>query len=268
VRIAFIGGGTMAEAMIQGLLKKGIVRANDVIVSDISTERRAFLKESYAVCAASDNVIAATGADIVVLAVKPGVLRQVLTELHGKIQQEQLVLSIAAGTVITTIAGGLDHRSIVRAMPNMPAQIGEGITVWTVTTEVSGNQKSSARLLLSALGKEVFVATEKYIDMATAVSGSGPAFVLMMIESLIDAGVHVGLPRELSEELVLHTMLGTTLLAQKAERHPAELRNLVTSPGGTTAEGLLELEQGGMRALFTQAVVAAYEKAKDLGREG
>jgi pyrroline-5-carboxylate reductase len=150
-------------------------------------------------------------------------------------------------------------------MPNMPAQVGDGISVWTATAETSEDGKEMARSVLSPLGLEVFVEGEKYIDMATAVSGSGPAFALLMIESLIDAGVHIGLSRDMAEQLVLQTVLGTASMALKLERHPAELRNLVTSPGGTTAEGLLQLEQGGLRALFTEAVVAAYDKAKDLG---
>jgi pyrroline-5-carboxylate reductase len=268
VRIAFIGGGVMAEAMIRGLLKKGIVKPGDVVASDVSAERRTLLKESYRVKTVAKNVSAIKGADVVVLAVKPVTLGHVLLEMRGKIQTEQLVVSIAAGRTMDTIASGLGHGAVVRSMPNMPAQIGEGITVWTTAGEVTTEQKEKARSILSSLGKEVFVAEEKYIDMATAVSGSGPAFVLMVVESLIDAGVHIGLSRELAGELVLQTVLGTALLAQKSEKHPAELRNMVTSPGGTTAEGLLQLEQGGLRAMFAEAVVAAYEKAKELGRGG
>jgi len=266
MRIAFIGGGVMAEAMIKGLLGEGVAKTGDMIVGEISEERCALLKERYGISVVSDNVSATKGADVVVLAVKPVSLGQVLKDLHGRIQKGQLVLSIVAGASIARIADGLGYRVIVRAMPNMPAQVGEGISVWTATAETSEDGKEMARSVLSPLGLEVFVEGEKYIDMATAVSGSGPAFALLMIESLIDAGVHIGLSRDMAEQLVLRTVLGTTSMALKLERHPAELRNLVTSPGGTTAEGLLQLEQGGLRALFTEAVVAAYEKSKDLGR--
>ena len=265
MRIAFVGGGMMAEAMIRGLLGEGVAKTGDMVIGEISPERCVFLKEKCGISAVSDNVSAVKGADVVVLAVKPVSLGQVLKDLHGKIQKGQLVLSIVAGASIPRIADGLGYRVIVRAMPNMPAQVGEGVSVWTATAETSEDGKEMTHTILGSLGMEVFVGEEKYVDMATAVSGSGPAFVLLMIESLIDAGVHIGLPRELVEALVLQTVLGTASMAQKSERHPAELRNLVTSPGGTTAEGLLQLEQGGLRALFTEAVVAAYEKTKDLG---
>jgi pyrroline-5-carboxylate reductase len=255
----------MAEAMIRGLLDQGVVGPEDVAVGDISAERRALLEGNYGVEALQDNAVVVKGADIVVLAVKPVSFAGVLKELRGAIAPEQLVLSIAAGISISTITDVLGHGSVVRVMPNMPAQIGEGISAWTATAEVKESQKEAVRSLLSSLGREVFVPEEKFVDMATAVSGSGPAFVLMVVESLVDAGVHIGLPREQAEELVLQTVLGTALLTQKSGRHPAELRNLVTSPGGTSVEGLLELEQGGLRALFTQAVVAAYEKARELG---
>lgn len=256
----------MAEAMIRGLLTIGVAKSGEVVVSDISAERRVLLKEGYGVRIATRNASAASKADVVVLAVKPAAMAQVLREMKGKLDEEQLVLSIVAGKTMGTIADGLGHNVIVRSMPNMPAQIGEGMTVWTASPEVKEEQRGMARSILSSLGKEIFVTEEKYIDMATAVSGSGPAYVLMVIESLIDAGVHIGLPRESAQELVLQTILGTALLAQRSDKHPAELRNMVTSPGGTTAEALLQLEQGGLRALFTEAVNAAYEKARQLGR--
>jgi pyrroline-5-carboxylate reductase len=159
---------------------------------------------------------------------------------------------------------GLDHSSVVRAIPNMPAQIGEGMTVWTATTETKARHKKLAQIVVGALGKEIYVADEKYLDMATALSSSGPAYVFLFIEALIDAGVHIGLPRDMAKELVLQTVLGSTRTVEKTGRHPADLRNMVTSPGGTTTEALFELEKGRFRSLLLEAVAAAYKKAESL----
>jgi pyrroline-5-carboxylate reductase len=268
MKIAFIGGGVMAEAMIRGILDKGMVMAQDIVVSDISIERSSHLSKSYGVSIATENRSAAEKVEVIVLAVKPQSLAEVMEELKGHIQPQQLVLSIAAGATLAAIKQGLGHETIARAMPNMPSQIGEGVSVWTVTGETSEDHKEKARSILGALGKELFTPDEKYIDMATAVSGSGPAYILMIIESLIDAAVHIGLPHEMAEQLVLQTVLGAAKLVQETHKHPAELRNQVTSPGGTTAEGLLQLERGGLRALIGQAINASYEKAKALDKRG
>jgi len=150
-------------------------------------------------------------------------------------------------------------------MPNMPAQVGEGMTVWTATAEVNQKQKDMAQSILAAMGKEIFVSSEKYIDMATALSGSGPAYVFLIIEALVDAGVHIGMPRDMAEKLVIQTVLGSTRALEVMGKHPAELKNMVTSPGGTTSEGLLQLETGGLRSLLLKAVIAAYNKSKALG---
>ena len=268
MRIAFIGGGSMAEAMIRGLLDKGIVSADYILASDVSSERRDLLEKSYGVRTASDNLSVVTEADVVVLAVKPNSFGQVLPELEGHLRPEQLVLSIAAGVTIATISGGLNHKAVVRSMPNMSAQIGEGITVWTATEAVSEQQKEAACSILSSLGTEVYVTEEKYLDMATAVSGSGPGFLLLVMEALVEAGVQVGFSHEVAKDLVLQTTLGTVLLAQKSEKGLAELRGRVTSPGGTTAAGLHQLEQGDLWSVLVNAVIAAHERAKELGRGG
>lgn len=267
MKITFIGGGVMAEAIISGILERGLVESVDIVASDISTERLSYLKESYGVVTTSDNRSAVERAEIVILAVKPVTLSEVMRGLKGCLQPGQLVLSIVAGATIDKICQGLDHRNVIRAMPNTPAQIGEGITMWTATREVKAEDRQTARSVLDALGKELFAEDEKYVDMATAVSGSGPAYVFAIIESLIDAAVHIGLPHEMAQELVLQTISGSTHLAQNSGRHPAELRNQVTSPGGTTAEGLLQLEEGGLRALLAKAIIAGYEKSKALGKE-
>lgn len=267
MRITLIGGGVMGEAMLRGILDRGLARAGDIIASDISTERCSYLKEKYGIDTAPDNRSAVEKAELVILAVKPVTLPEVMRELNGHLQPSQLVLSIVAGARIDKICQGLDHNKVIRAMPNTPAQIGEGMTLWTATGEVSREDRQKAGSILGALGKEMFSKEENYIDMATAVSGSGPAYVFTVIESLIDGAVQIGLPHQMARELVLQTVSGAAHLAQESGKHAAELRNLVTSPGGTTAEGLFQLEQGGLRALMARAVIAGYEKAKALGRE-
>lgn len=268
MRLAFIGGGVMGESMIRGILHKGLTLPQNIIASDISAERRAWLGERYGVIATADNRLAIEKVETTVLAIKPQTLEQVMQELKGLLPPGQLVLSIVAGATLANLARGLNHRVLVRVMPNTPAQIGEGISVWTATAEVQEEQKGMARSILAALGKEILVTEEKFIDMATALSGSGPAYIFLIIEALIDAGVHLGLSREVAKELVLQTVLGATRLAQLTGKHPAELRNQVTSPGGTTVEGLLQLEQGGLRALLAQAIIAGYEKAARLAKGG
>ncbi len=267
MQIAFMGGGVMAEAIIRGILDRGLVEAGDIVASDISTERLSYLKERYGVITKSDNRSAVERAEVVILAIKPVTLPEVMRGLKGCLSPEQLVLSIVAGATVAKICQGLDHNKVIRAMPNTPAQIGEGITMWTATGEVKEDDREKARSILGALGKVVFSQDEKYVDMATAVSGSGPAYVFAIIEALTDAAVHIGLPHELAQELVLQTISGSTHLAQKSGKHPAELRNQVTSPGGTTAQGLLQLEEGGLRALLARAIIAGYEKSKALGKE-
>ncbi len=263
MRIALVGGGAMGEAMTKCLLAKAVVTPTGIVVSDVSEARRELLSREYGVTTVDDNRKAIEGCDIIVLAVKPQHLAQVMDDVKNPLPQ-QTVLSIVAGAAISSLCVGLNHSSVVRAMPNMPAQIGEGMTVWTATAEVTEDQKETAQSILSALGEEIYVSDEKYLDMATALSGSGPAYVFLFIEGLIDAGVHVGLPRDVVQELVIQTVLGSTHTVQKTRKHPAELRNMVTSPGGTTTEALLQLERGSFRSLLVEAVAAAYEKAKHL----
>ncbi len=263
MKIAVVGGGTMGEAMVRCLLAKGVVAVQDITVSDVAASRRDAMNSEYGVSAYSDSRQVVDGADLIVLAVKPQDLLQAMDEI-GSPSSQQLVLSIVAGASLSTLHDGLAPSCIVRAMPNMPAQIGEGMTVWTASAEVGPEQKEIARSVLRSLGEEVYVENEKYIDMATALSGSGPAYVFLFIEALIDAGVHIGLPRKMAEKLVLQTVLGSTHVLEKVGKHPAELRNMVTSPGGTTADALLKLEKGGFRSLLVTAAAAAYEKAKRL----
>ncbi len=251
--------------MLSAILDKGLSTPQALSVSDIDEARRQYLEQKYGVAAMSSNQLAVDRGNVVVLAIKPQNLVEVMAELKGQLTQKQLLLSIIAGVRIDTICLGLNHNYVVRAMPNTPAQIGEGMSVWTATPDVTEPQRGWAGSILGTMGKEIYVDDERYIDMATAVSGSGPAYIFLFMESLVDAAVHIGLPRDMAQELVLETMLGSGHFVQRSGKSLAELRRMVTSPGGTTAEALLQLEKGGFSKLVKQAVSAAYNKAKRLG---
>ncbi|MDO8506849.1 MAG: pyrroline-5-carboxylate reductase [Candidatus Limnocylindria bacterium] len=266
-RIAFLGGGTMAEAMIRGVLEKHLVPPSHVLVTGPRRERRAELAKRFGVKALASNAEAASAAHVVVLSVKPQVLATVLRELRGKLRPEQLVISIVAGAPLAVLRDGLDHAAIVRAMPNTPAQIGMGMTAWTATDAVDREQRDRAKAILGALGEELEVEEEGQVDMATALSGTGPTYVFLLMEALVDAGVHLGFSRRVAEELVLRTVEGSAAFARQSDRHLAELRNMVTSPGGTSAAAIYELEKGTLRTVLSRAVYAAYLRTRELGAE-
>jgi pyrroline-5-carboxylate reductase len=264
--IAFIGPGVMAEAMITGLLRKKLAKAENILASGPREERGIELNKKYKIKTVTDNTSAASQADVVVLSVKPQRLSEVMKGLY-KIRPDALVLSIVAGASIQKISKTLKHQAVVRSMPNTPGQIGEGITVWTASARTSKEQREMAQQILGALGEEVFVEDESYLDMATALSGTGPAYIFLFTEALIDAGVHMGFPRRIAEQLVLQTIKGSVSYYHQAERHPATLRNQVTSPGGTSAEALYYLEKAGFRTAISRAVWAAYQRSLELGKE-
>ena len=264
--ITFIGPGVMAEAMIAGLVRQKLANSENLLASGPREERGLELQKKYGIQTTTDNAAAAADADVVVLSVKPQRLTEVMTGLY-KIRKDALVLSIVAGASIKKISKTLKHDAVVRSMPNTPGQIGEGITVWTASHETSEEQQHMARQILGALGDEVFVEDEVYLDMATALSGTGPAYIFLFAEALIDAGVHMGFPRRIAEQLVLKTIRGSVDYYYQAERHPATLRNQVTSPGGTSAEALYYLEKAGFRTAISRAVWAAYQRSLELGKE-
>jgi len=264
-RIAFIGSGVMAEAMITGLLRTKVTSADCIIASGPRVDRGDYLREKYYIGVTTDNVEALREAGVVVLSVKPQMLATVISDLHGAVPPEALVLSIIAGAKINSIEQGLGHVSIVRSMPNTPAQIGEGITVWTTSNAVSDTQREQARMILTALGEEVFVEDEDFLDMATALSGTGPAYVFLFMEAMVDAGVYLGFPRYIAEKLVIQTLRGSVEYVHQAPDHLARLRNQVTSPGGTSAEALYFLERAGFRTALSRAIWAAYQRSVTLG---
>jgi len=263
VKLAFIGGGVMGEAMISGVLNNGLAKPDDVAACDIAAQRRDHLSSTYGIKAVDRPAPALESAEIVVLAVKPQEFATAARALSLK--PGQTVMSIMAGVTVQAIRAALKHDAIVRAIPNTPAQIGEGMTVWTATDAVPDASRELVRSILAVLGQELYVDDEKYVDMATAVSSSGPAFVFLVMEALIDGAVHIGLRRDLAQRMVIQTILGSARYAQATGKHPADLRNQVTSPAGTTTEGLLALEKAGLRRAFMDAVRAAYEKAQRLG---
>lgn len=255
----------MAEAMVRGLLERHLVPPSRITVTGPRRERRSELTKQFAVRALASNAEAVKGAHVVVLSVKPQVLGGVMKELRGKLRPDQLVISIVAGATLRSLRHGLGHASIVRSMPNTPAQIGMGVTVWTSTEEVTADQRELATLILGALGEVLHAEVEEDVDRATALSGTGPSYVFLLMEALVDAGVHLGFSRRVSEELVLRTVEGSAAFARASGRHLAELRNQVTSPGGTSAAAVYELEKGALRTVLSRAVYAAYQRTRELG---
>jgi len=268
-KIAFIGPGVMAEAMIAGLIRKDVAKPSSMLASGPRIERGEELRSKYGIETGTDNALVASKADVIVLSVKPQRLDAVLSGMRGVVKSDALILSIVAGAPISKIRGILGHESVVRAMPNTPAQIGEGITVWTAAASVSPEQLDIARQILSALGDEIFLEEEYYLDMATALSGTGPAYVFLFMEAMVDAGVHLGFPRRVAEQLVAQTVRGSVdFYARTTDPvHLARLRNQVTSPGGTSAAALYYLEKAGFRTAISRAVWAAYERSRELGKD-
>lgn len=266
-RLAFVGAGVMAEAMIAGLLDRKLIAPERITVSHPREDRRQRLVERYGVIAVEANREAAAEADLVFLTIKPQILATVMKQLHGRLSPHQVAISILAGPTIATLSHGLGHDAIVRVMPNTPAQVGQGMNVWTATPDVDPTQRERVRAVLEALGEELYVDEEKYVDMATALSGTGPTYVFLMMEALIDAGVHMGFPRRISEQIVLQTVSGSVAFARASGKHMAELRNMVTSPGGTSAEAIYQMEKGGLRTVLSRSVYAAYQRTQSLGRD-
>lgn len=263
--IATVGSGVMAEAMIAGLLRGELVSPDQVVASHPRAARREELTRLYGIRTVASNAEAVDAADIVLLAIKPQMLAKVGREIGPRLRDDQLVLSVIAGATTTALEGFLGHRRIVRSMPNTPARVGRGMTVWYATPETSDDQRAEARALLRALGAELEVDDEKFVAMATAVSGTGPTYVFLVMEALIDAAVHLGFPRHVAHDLVVETLEGSTYFAKQSGDHPAVLRNMVTSPGGTSAAALHELESGRLRTVLSEAVWAAYRRTVEVG---
>ncbi|MBU4230135.1 MAG: pyrroline-5-carboxylate reductase [Desulfurivibrionaceae bacterium] len=266
-KLGFVGGGLMAEALIKGITGAGLVKADQILVADPSSARRALLQKDYNVTAVSEATAVWAECKVVVLAVKPQVIGAVLCESREAINATHLLISIAAGVPLSVLEGAVSGRGcrVIRVMPNTPAIVLKGASALSPGQGVNPEDLAVATSIFDAVGVS-FVLDESYLDAVTGLSGSGPAYVFTFIEALIDAGVKVGLARPVAQTLALQTVLGSVLLALDGTRHPAELRAMVTSPGGTTIAGLHELEKGAFRALVTNAVEAATNRSSELGR--
>ncbi len=264
-KIATVGSGVMAEAMIAGLLRGELVAPDQIVASHPRPERRDHLRSEYGIRVVADNLEAIDGANVVLLGIKPQMLGRVGREIGPHLKRGQVVLSVLAGATAAALVGTLGHDQVIRAMPNTPARLGKGVTVWYATPETTEDQRQQAAALLGALGVQLEVDDEKLVAMATAVSGTGPTYVFLVMEALIDAAVHLGFARHVAHDLVIETLEGSTLFAKQSQMHPAELRNMVTSPGGTSAAALHELESGRMRTVLSEAVWAAFRRTIELG---
>ena len=257
----------MAEAIIAGLLRGRLVTPEQIVASHPRQDRREALDRTHRIRTVDGNAAAIDGADVILLAIKPQMLARVGREIRGGLKPGQLVISILAGATTKALIGHLGHREVVRSMPNTPAQLGRGMTVWYATPETSAAQREQAASLLGALGAQIEVDDEKLVAMATAVSGTGPTYVFLVMEALIDSAVHLGFARHVAHDLVIETLEGSTLFAKQSGMHPAQLRNMVTSPGGTSAAALHELESGRLRTVLSEAVWAAFRRTVELGEQ-
>jgi len=264
-KVAFVGGGQMAEALIGGMLAAKLCQPDHIHVSDPMADRLDFLKTKYGVQTSGSNSTVVAWGDIVVLAVKPQVLDRVLKEIESELAKV-LVVSIVAGIPIGRITDTCGPRvRVVRAMPNTPAMVQQGMTALAIGDGVQEQDVASVRGIFESVGKVVPV-EERLMDAVTGLSGSGPAYVFLAIEALADGGVKMGVPRAIAEVLAAQTVLGAAQMVLETGQHPARLKDQVTSPGGTTIAGLHRLEQGGLRAALISAVEAATKRSQELGR--
>ncbi|HEY9122467.1 MAG TPA: pyrroline-5-carboxylate reductase [Brevefilum sp.] len=265
-KFTLIGPGVMAEAIISRLIKHDVVCESNIIAAGPRLERLQELEARYQIQTNLDNAAAIQDADVIILCIKPQKLTEVVADLKGNIPENGLVISIVAGATMEALTKGLNHPVVVRTMPNTPAQVGEGMTVWTQSPQTSQEQHEIAQEILRALGQEIYVEEETYIDMATAVSGTGPAYIFLFLEAMIDAGVHLGLPRRIAEKMVVQTIKGSIAYYNENTKHPARLRNQVTSPGGTSATAIYYLEKMGFRTAISRAIWAAFTRSQELGK--
>jgi pyrroline-5-carboxylate reductase len=266
-RIAILGAGKIGESLIAGLLLSGWRKPDEIVATARGEAHREALAETHGIEATASNRDAVQGAGTVVIAVKPQDIEGLLSELKGAVAPDQTVISIAAAIPTALIERQLDGVPVVRAMPNTPAAVHEGMAGIAPGSHAEEQHMAEAEEVLSHLGRVVRV-EESYMDAVTAVSGSGPAYFALLAESMIEAGILLGLSREISTELVVQTMLGTAKLLRDGGMHPVELREMVTSPGGTTIAAIRELEQAGVRAAFLNAIQAAMVRSKELAEGG
>jgi pyrroline-5-carboxylate reductase len=265
--LGFIGGGNMAAALVKGLLHSKVVPPEQIIVSDVKDDRLQMLREKHGIRTTTDNHELVRDADVVVLSVKPQVIDKVLGAIGTEIRPEQLVISVAAGVPVSAMEDRLpDGARVVRTMPNTPATVDAGATAIAAGTHATENDLEIAHELFAAVGRVVTL-DESLLDAVTGLSGSGPAYVMLMIEALADGGVKVGLHRDTALLLAAQTVYGSAKLLLETGEHPGRLKDMVTSPGGTAIAGLHTLESGGLRRTLIDAVEAATTRAAALGEQ-
>ncbi len=265
-RIGFIGGGKMGEALVKGVLRAKLSSAGKIIVSDVDKKRCQILEKETGIKTTQKNKKVTSGSDIIILAIKPNVMGDILEELKNDITPKHLVVSIAAGIPLSFIESFLNKGCrVIRVMPNTPCLVGETAAGYALGKNATRNDGKLVGQILNAVGKS-FLLEEKHLDAVTGLSGSGPAFIYMVIEALTDGGVKMGLPRDVSTTLAAQTAFGAAKMVLEAGMHIGELKDFVTSPGGTTIEGLHALEKGGIRNALINAVEVATKKSKRLGR--
>ncbi len=266
-KLAIIGAGMMGSAIVSGIVKKSVADPKNIFLSDPDTDKLTALCSRLGTNAAASNAEAAEGADAVLIAVKPQFLEDAAAALEDRIPEDALVMTIVAGVPIAYYLKALNRKHIIRIMPNTPAQVGEGVCGWYAAEAVSAAQKELCEKILSALGMQFEVRRESDLDLVTAVSGSGPAYVYLFIESMTDAAVQLGLPRPLAQKIVLQTVFGSSAYMKQTGKHPVILKNEVTSPGGTTAAALAMMEKDGLRTAVTEGMIACLQKTIELGKK-
>ncbi|RMF25825.1 MAG: pyrroline-5-carboxylate reductase [Cyanobacteria bacterium J083] len=267
IELSLIGGGVMGEAILSRLLAQKIYQPDAVIVAEISQQRRKYLHEKYKVLVTADNQQALKASQVILLAIKPQIFQQVVKELNISPQTSDLplIISILAGITLTQLESAWQNYPVIRAMPNTPATVGAGMTAIASGQRVKSEQVKLAKSIFAAVG-EVVEVPEYLMDAVTGLSGSGPAYVAIAIEALADGGVAAGLPRRLAQQLALQTVFGTAVLIKQANLHPAELKDRVTSPGGTTITGITALEKARFRSALIEAVLRAAERSQELSK--
>ncbi|MCK5391703.1 MAG: pyrroline-5-carboxylate reductase [Deltaproteobacteria bacterium] len=266
-KIAFIGAGNMAEALIKGLITSGVYKSGDIIAADVLKKRLDHLSSEYRIKISDKNDKAAKQADIIVLSVKPHHVLDVLEEINSELTPSKIVITIAAGISIPAISQVLENKTkIIRVMPNTPALVLAGASVLYCNENVNSNERRRVKKIFESIGIAYIVEDEALLDPATGLSGSGPAFVSIFIEALSDGGVKMGLPRDMAHKLAAQTVYGTAKMIIESDTHPAQFKDKVSSPGGTTIEGIHRLEEGGFRSSTISAVEAATRRSKELSK--
>jgi len=264
-RLVFLGGGQMAEAIARGVIAAGVLAPDQIAASEIRADRRAYLESKVGIKAVASNAEAVAFGDVIILALKPQDIRTVLAEIGGVVREDQLVVSIAAGVPLSKLEPPFEAPvPVIRVMPNTPCLVGAGMAAIARGKHATSEHEARVLGIFNATGKAVSVA-EKDLDAVTGLSGSGPGYVAVVIEAMIDGGVRAGLARDVATTLAIQTVLGSAQMLSETGEHPARLKDMVTSPGGTTIAGVHALEQGGLRAAFMDAIVAATERSRELG---